>query len=473
MHDKLLLNTIDRRNFLKKSALSAGAVLMPGFVGGTSITLPSPAGRINIAIIGVAGRGQKAVIESMSQNVVALCDVDKSRVEKCNSNKQGISKQFNAAVTMHEKNGAKWFSDYRIMFEELKDKIDAVIISTPDHMHFPIALSAINFGKHVYCETPLTHTVEEAKILAQAAKDKGIITQMGNQGHSNIGTSQIREWIQAGIFGEIREVHSWTSRSAIWWKNCVPNPGYYRSNNGIPKSLNWNQWLGVASMRPFDPDYLPTKWKGYYDFGSGVLGEMGCHMLDAAYWGLELKVPTEIESSTIINNCYPCPVSSVVTYKFPARGNMPPVTYKWYEGGMYPPFHEIFKDDNSRTGNYQFNGSLIFGEKGSILSDLSNNNIQISPNNKFRELSKELHSEKPRHIKENHYKEFFNAIKGYQKASSDFSYAGPLTETVLLGTIAQRTIRKLKYDDSKSTFINNDEANKLLRKDYPKGWILS
>ncbi len=467
------LSRIDRRSFLKKSALGAGAVILPGFVGGTSIVCASPSDRINIAIIGVAGRGQKAVIESMSHNVIALCDVDADRVALARAAGNAMGKQFNAAVTMYEKKGARWYSDYRVMFEELADKIDAVIISTPDHMHFPIALSAINLGKHVYCETPLTHKVEEARTLALAARRKGVITQMGNQVHSAKGTRQIRKWIKTGAIGRIKEVHTWTSRSALWWKNCVPNPGLYKMNSHRPKTLDWDSWLGIASSRSYDPAYLPSRWKAYNDFGNGVIGEMGGNMMDAAYWGLDLKIPTEIYASTIINNCYPIPVSAVVTYKFAERDKMPPVTYRWYEGSTNPSLTNCSGDKIEIPEEYQYNGSLIIGERGVILSDINNNNIEIQPNIKGKELQSDRSLEWDPVSRESHYEEFFNAIRDNRPASSDFSYAGPLTQTVLLGSIAQRLNRTLNFNPGKGRFINDDRANKLLGKEYPKGWILT
>ena len=473
MRDKKVLHTLDRRDFLKKTALGAGVTILPGSVVGTSLANLSPNDRVNVAIVGVAGRGQSAAIASQYQNVVALCDVDEERVAKARNGRTKTDKQFNKVITSYEKKGARWYSDYRVMFEELGDKIDAVIISTPDHMHFPIAMTAMNLGKHVYCEAPLAHTVEETEILIRTANANGTVTQMGNQGHSNPNTNLIRQWIHEGLFGDIREVHSWTNRSAIWWKKSVPNPGYYKPINNIPTSLNWENWLGVASHRSYDPDYLPTKWRAYSDFGNSVLGDMGCHLMDKAYWGLELNVPDEIEASTLMNNCYPFPVASTVTFSFPKRGSMPPVTYKWYEGGIYPSLQDVLTDDNTINEEYRTNASLLVGEGRSILFDTCANRFHIFPESYQRELNQldfmEIHQKTNR----NHYQDFFNAIRESGKASSDFSYAGPLTKTVLLGRIAQRVNRKLKYDKSRNAFVNNKEANSLLKKEYPKGWILS
>ena len=465
------LHTIHRREFLKQSASGIGMMMFPGFIVGSSKEI-SPSDRMNIAIIGVAGRGHTAVLQCQSQNVIALCDVDEDRIIKMRSGKSKESKGFNAALTMYEKRGAKWYFDYRSMFEKIADKIDAVIISTPDHMHFPIALSAINQGKHVYCQAPLTHTVEETRILAMASKDKGVILQMGIQGGASAGRHQIREWIQAGLIGDIREVHSWTSRSAIWWRNCVPSPGMYTSNHRIPAKLKWEQWLGIAAPRPYSPDYLAGRWKTFRDFGNGVLGNMGCQIMDAAYWGLDLNVPEKIESSTILNDCYPVPVSSIVQFKFPARENIPPVTYYWYEGMTSPLLTEVFKEQDIYTEDFPFDGSLIIGNEGMILSDPCCTNVRIFKINKFEKLKK-TGSLKRQQPDMRNYDDFFSTIREGKHASSGLKYSRRLTETVLLGSIAQSIRKNLDYDEQKGIFIRDDQANRLMKKGYRDGWILS
>lgn len=462
-----VLHPIHRREFLKQSASGIGMMMFPGFVIGSSKEIP-PSDRINIAIIGVAGRGQTAVLQCQSQNVIALCDVDEDRIIKLRGGKSKESKKFNTALTVYEKRGAKWYYDYRSMFEKIVDKIDAVIISTPDHMHFPIALSAINQGKHVYCQAPLTHTVEETRILAKASQDKGVVLQMGIQDSSRAGSHQIREWIQSDLIGDTHEVHSWTSRSAIWWSNCVPNPGIYNSNHRIPAKLKWEQWLGIAPPRPYSPDYLAGKWKTFPDFGNGVLGNMGCQIMDAAYRGLDLNLPAMIKSSTILNDCYPVPVSSVVQFKFPARENMPPVTYHWYEGMTSPLLAEVFNEQDINMEDFPFDGSLLIGNEGMILSDPSCNNIRIFNKNL---KSKGLRKRKPSYVRE--HDDFFKAVREGKKGSSDLKYTKGLTETILLGSIAQSIRRSLDYDGKKGGFIQDDQANRLMKKEYRKGWILS
>ena len=473
MFDKNHLRKLNRRDFLKKSSVGAGLIIVPGYVIGTTSKKPSPANRINIAIVGVAGRGQIAAIKSKSHNVVALCDVDKDRVVKARTGRGRFNKQFNAVISDYEKKGARWYSDYRLMFEEMKDKIDAVIISTPDHMHFPIALSAINLGKHVYCESPLAHTVDEARILSRASENTGAVTQMGNQGHSNVSIFYIKELIQTGLLGQVRDVYSWTNRSGIWWKQGEPIPGHSSITANIPNTLEWDLWLGIARSRSYDPGLLPVNWRIYDDFGNGVIGDMGCHMMDLAYWGLDLPAPDEIEASTIMNNCYPFPVSSVVTYKFPSGGGRPPVALHWYEGGIPPAFPDSLKITNIVNEDYRYNGNLLVGDRGLIFSDAYGRNIKLyrkDGDSRWRRMKP------PNAGKEDngcHYGEFFSAIAESRKASSDFSYAGPLTEMVLLGHIAQRIRGRLKFDGREGNFIDNEKASRMLKKEYPEGWILT
>jgi predicted dehydrogenase len=319
----------------------------------------------------------------------------------------------------------------------------------------------------------LAHTVEEVRILTKASEDAGVYTQMGNQGHSNSSTIFIKEIIQTGLLGQVRDVYSWTNRSGIWWKQSGPIPGHSRVTANIPSTLEWDLWLGIAQSRLYDPGLLPVNWRIYNDFGNGVIGDIGCHMLDSVYWGLDLQAPNEIEASTIMNNCYPFPVSSVVTYKFPCRGGKPPVTLHWYEGGIPPAFPDSLKIANIINEEYRFNGSLLVGEQGLILSDTygSNTKIYMKDGHSGGRYIKSLNAREDDNAC--HYGEFFRAIAESRKASSDFSYAGPLTEMVLLGRISQRIRGRLKFDKMEGNFIGNEKASKMLKKEYPEGWILT
>jgi predicted dehydrogenase len=471
-------STFDRRSFIKKSALGAGLMVLPSYVVGQSPTALSPNNRINIALVGVGGKAKTHCISALAENVVALCDVDMDFIadERNSENKKEGRKEghekFNAALTEFEGKGAKWFTDYRVMLDEMGDQIDAVVVTTPDHMHFPIALSAINRGKHVYVEKPMAHTFEEARILREAADKAGVVSQMGNQGHSNNGARLVREWMAAGLIGEVREVHSWTNRPV--WPQGQARPDHSMGAPPVPKGLDWKLWLGVAEERAYDPAYLPFDWRAYIDFGCGALGDMGCHIMDAAIWGMDLHYPETVSAATSAMNGYTYPQSTAVTYKFPARGNFPELTYKWYSGGLYPPVPGFLKDaDPFRGDKIQTNGSLFIGEGAAILTDTYTSSVRILPRDKFMELRQNLPPKTLRRIKGDHFQEWTNAIRENRQASSDFSYAGPMTETVLLGAAAIRAGRELTFDAATRQFVGDDEANSFLKKDYPDGWILS
>lgn len=431
-------------------------------------------GKLNVAIVGVGGKGRGPTVEtSQNHNIVALCDVNFPGVDAARKSEHWQAADFDAALTKVENKGAKRYTDYRVMFEEMADKIDAVIISTPDHMHYPIALSALNLGIHVYCEKPLTHKVAEARHLAKVAKKKGLVTQMGNQGHSMEGTRLVYEWVNAGVIGEIKEVHSWTDRPAIFWQQGLEKPDHSEMIPVKPDGFEWDLWLGVADKRPYDPAYAPFRWRAYLDFGCGALGDMACHIMDSSFWALGLESPTSISAACTNLTGYTYPVSSVVTFQFPARGKMPPVTFKWYDGDMRPSIPNFLKRENPLTGQYHSNGTMIVGEDAIILTDTYSKGARIFPYAKFQELRSDLPGKSLRRIKGSHLNEFYSAILEGRKASSDFEYAAPFTETILLGTIAQQTQRDLTFDGKAGKFINDDEANKLLTKDYPDGWILS
>lgn len=484
--DTLPGGTFDRRSFIKKSAIGAGFMALPSFVVGQSPTALSPNNRINIALVGVAGKAKTHSISALAENVVALCDVNMGFVnyERISSTKKKKKKEmddekkegdlnYNDALTSFEKKGAKWFTDYRVMLDEMGDQIDAVVVTVPDHMHFPIALSAINRGKHVYVEKPMAHTMEEAQILREAAEKAGVVTQMGNQGHSNDGSRIVKEWLAAGVIGKVREVHSWTDRPARFWQQGLPEPDHSEGSPAVPKGLDWNLWLGVAEERAYDPAYLPFKWRAYTDFGCGALGDMGCHIMDSAIWGLELGYPDEVSAATTAMNGYTYPKSTAVTYKFPARGKFAPLTYNWYSGGMYPPVPGFLKDANPFQGKIQTNGTLIVGEGAALLTDTYSGSVRLLPRDKFIELRSSLPPKTLRRVKGDHFQEWTNAIRESRKATSDFSYSGPMTETVLIGAAAIRAGRKLKFDTTTKKFVGDEEANKYLKKDYPDGWILS
>lgn len=465
-------SSIDRRDFLKKSLFGAGLVAVPSFVVGQSPTQLAPSNRINIAIVGTAGRGKSHVLSAAAENVVALCDVDMGFVKRQRSGDSDTAIKYNETLTQIEKKGARWFSDYREMFAEMGDKIDAVVVCTPDHMHFPIAMSAIQLGKHVYCEKPLTHTVEEARLLREAAAKARVVTQMGNQGHSNNGTRLIKEWVEGGVIGDVREVHSWTDRPAVFWPQGMPAPDHSAGAPEVPAGLDWNLWLGVASQRAYDPAYVPFKWRGYFDFGCGALGDMGCHIMDAAYWALNLGVPDRITAATTEINGVSYPKQSHVVYEFPKRGRMPGLEYHWYSGDIYPALPSWLTEYNPFRGNVMRNGTLIVGEGMAILTDTYSESARIYPREKFIEVRPNLPAATLPRVKGTHFEDWTNAIRNGGQACSNFEYSGPMTETVLLGAAAIRAGRQLTFDGNTGQFVGDAEANGFLTKPYADGWIL-
>lgn len=467
-----------RRSFLKKSAIGAGLMVLPSYVVGQSPVQAAPSNRLNIAIVGVGGRAMGHVTSCVAENVVALCDVHMGLINRARNpelapeNRREGRIRYNQNLADFESKGARWFKDYRVMFEEMADQIDAVIISTPDHMHFPIAMSAINLGKHVYVEKPMAHTVEEARLLTEAAARAGVVTQMGNQGHSNEGTRLVKEWLDAGVIGEVREVHSWTDRPNRFWKQGLPRPEYPDGPPLLEDDLDWDLWLGVAAERPYDPMYVPFSWRGFLDFGCGALGDMGCHIMDSAWWGLNLGLPESISAATTEFNGYSFPQQAAVTYKFGARGKLPPVTYGWYSGGLFPPVPNFLKDVSPFRGNIQPNGTLIIGDGAAILTDTYSGNVRILPREKFLELRPSLPEKSLPRVKGDHFTDWTDAIRNGGRACADFEHSGPLTEMVLLGAVAIQAGRDLKLDPTGKHFIHDDDANALLTKTYRDGWII-
>jgi len=414
-----------------------------------------PSDKINLAFVGIAGRGAHNLKNLKDQNVVALCDVD------WGERTEGVFESFPKA---------KKYKDFREMLEKQKD-IDAVVISTPDHNHGVIAMMAIKMGKHVYCEKPLAHSVFETREITKAAKEYGVQTQMGNQGHSNKEIRELYEHIKAGTIGIVTEVHAWCDRpiggGSVSFPHGEARPtGEYR----IPKDLDWNLWLGPAPERPYHPIYHPMKWRGYIDFGCGALGDFGCHTLDPAFWALDLGSPDNVIASTsnllkdFEYDTYP--TVTVVTYKFPERGNQLAVKLTWYDGGMLP-----IHDDRLRNFQYPSNGALIIGDKGMIMHGSHgaggykvfpyNENVEVETPPELLERS------------EGHYADWLEAIKTGKPASANFNYSGPLTETVLLGTAASLfRNQELIWDSNNMKVTNLEEANSVIKPEFRAGWTM-
>ena len=428
---------ITRRRFLcSTAAATAGLFAAPALLRANA-----PNEKLNIGLIGVGNKGAENLKNLSDQNVVALCDVDKNFLD--------------AASQKHP--GAKKYRDFRKLLEQ-RD-IDAVVVTIPDHNHAVAAMAAIRLGKHVYCEKPLTHDLYEARQLARAAREHNVATQMGNGGHASDSLRSAVEWVQAGVLGPVREVHAWSNRPI--WPQGITRPA---DTPPVPKNLDWDLWIGSAPMRPYHPAYHPFKWRGWWDFGTGALGDMGCHIIDAAFWALNLGHPESVETESSPLNNETAPKWSIVHYQFPARGELPAVKLTWHDGGKLPP-RELL--DLAAGDKFPENGSLFVGQKGRLL--LMQGKSELLPEQQWKDFQPP-----PKTIPRSpgHYAEWIAACKGGPAAFSNFNYAGPLTEMVLLGNLALRIGKKIEWDGKNLKARNAPEADHYIRREYRRGWSL-
>jgi len=451
--------TLSRRTFLTASAAAAaGAMVVPRHVIGATPRRKAPSDTVNIACVGVGGMGYSDTRGVRSENIVALCDVDDEQMAKLLRSDELEPKE----KAMYEK--AAKYRDFRRMLEKEKG-IDALTVTVPDHNHAVIAMTAIKLGKHVYVQKPLTHTIKEARLLAKAAKEANVVTQMGNQGHSKEGARLICEWIWDGAIGNVNEVHVWTNRPI--WPQGIDAPKEIPS---VPSTLEWDVWLGPAPYRPYHPAYCPFAWRGFWDFGTGALGDMGAHLLDQPFWALKLGYPTSVQASStpFTKDCYPW--AEVVTYEFPARGTMGPVKLTWWDGGLTPPRPTELED--GRMMGDEGGGVLFRGDKGLLMCGTYGENPRLIPESRMQEYKRpEKTIPRSPGIRE----EWIEAIKKGTKSTTDFSYASPLTEVMLLANVAVRLKdknMKLLWDGEKMQFTNLPEANQYLHFDYRPGWSL-
>lgn len=310
---------MNRRDFIKRAAVTtAGVTIVPSTILGKSFGHTSPSDKLNIAGIGVGGVGRRNLANMKSENIVALCDIDWRYADK----------------TFKDYPNAQKFKDWRVMLDKIDSSIDAIMVATPDHTHAGVAAHAMTLGKHAFVQKPLSHSVYESRLLAKLAEKHQVATQMGNQGNSFDWCRQIAEWIQSGVIGEVYEVHSWTDRPI--WPQGLSEP---KGDHKVPSTLDWDLFIGPAKKRPYNPAYTPWNWRGFWDFGTGALGDMACHIMDPIYWALNLKYPISVSGNSTISNLYSPPQAQKVTYKFPAREpinnvKMPEVTVHWYDGGL-------------------------------------------------------------------------------------------------------------------------------------------
>jgi predicted dehydrogenase len=446
-----------RRAFLTAtSSVALGFTIVPRHVlGGAGFVAPSE--RVNLAGIGAGGMGggDIATHTRNGANVVALCDVDDQR----------------AAGSFKAFPNARRYKDFRIMLDKEANNIDAVSVGTPDHIHAVAAMAAIRAGKHVYCQKPLTHTLHECRELTMSAHKAGVATQMGNQGHATEGARLTNECIQAGLIGEVREVHVWSDRAGLLWKQGIGRP---KETPPVPSTLDWNLWLGPMQERPYHPAYAPHYWRGWRDFGTGAMGDMGCHIIDHPVWALALGAPTAIEATSTLDgslvddkpNFETFPIASTITYEFPARGKLPAVTMTWYEGGLMPPTPREMPAGGRLPGN----GVLYVGSKGKMFHSSHGGMPELLPGGLMEEAMR-VPKTMPR--SPGHYEEWIAACKGGPRPMSNFDYAGPLTEIALAGVLALRAPgRRLEWDSVNLKVKNAPELDQYVHVEYRKGWTL-
>ena len=459
-NNKSTSQSMPRREFLKGASLSAAAfTIVPRHVlGGKGYQAPSDT--VNVAAIGAGGMGASNMSRLTTHNIVALADCDYNNV-------RGAVSRDDRSELRAAYDKAKWYKDFREMLEKQED-IDAVVIATPDHVHASAANLAMKMGKHVYVQKPLTYTVHEARTLRKTAKETGVVTQMGNQGHSSDDARRINEWIQAGAIGTVREVHVWTNRPI--WPQGIDRP---EEKVKVPKDLDWEIFLGPAPYVEYHPAYHPFSWRGWADYGVGALGDMGAHLIDHPYWALGLDYPMTVEASSTPwggkeGEKASYPLSTTVHYTFPSRGMLPEVHMHWYDGGLMPPRPAVLPDEVQldRTG-----GVIFVGEKGILMHKTYGSDPQMYPQSLMAEYA--ATPEKYKRITTSHEMNWIEAIQGNTEATSPFEYAAPLTETMLLGVVALHAPgQTLRYESNKMAFTNNTEVNRHLTRDYRDGWIL-
>jgi len=464
---------LNRRQFLRTATVAgAGLTVLPRHVlGGPKFVAPSE--KINIAIVGAGGQGRTNLRELFRQpdvQITAIADpIESENLEAFYF--RGVAGRLPVKAEAEKHYGARTpnfkvtdYEDFRVMLEREKS-IDAVLCATPDHLHAYVSILAMRQGKHVYCEKPLVHNVWEARLIAQVARETGVATQMGNQGHSGDGIRQTCEWIWAGVIGEVREVHAWTGASRWSKKYTQGRP----VEEPVPNGVNWDLWLGPRAERPYSPAYTPVTWRDYWDFGTAPIGDFFCHNFDNACWALDLKAPTSIEAYGAGGvDSEMAPPGGIYYYQFPARGKMPPVKFYWYDGGMRPPRPEgLDEDDQLGAGG---NGTLFVGDKGMITCPGWAGDPRLLPGSKmdnFQRPPKTLPRSK------GHHRDWLDACKGGPPASSHFEYGAALTEMGLLGLVALRVGKRMEWDAAAMKATNAPEADRYLKGSYRRGWEIA
>ncbi len=437
---------LTRRSFVGRAAAAAVAFPMV-----SRLRVLGANDRLNVASVGVGGKGGTDVTMVGGENIVGLCDVDAGRLGQ-------MGARFGAA---------RRFADWREMFDVLGSGFDAVTVSTPDHMHFAPAMAALKLGKHVYCQKPLTHTVAEARALTEAARKAGVATQMGNQAMGHGPLRREAELVRAGVLGKLREVHVWTDRPGAFWRQGLQRPP---ATGQAPGGLSWDLWLGVAPRRPYAPGYHPFAWRGFWDFGTGALGDMGCHLVNILALAFHLRDPLTVEAQSAGGSDESAPLWSMVTYQFGAspaglgRPAQPAFKMVWHDGGSRPD-PSLYGGDLAMA-----NGIVLVGDRDTLVTSYEGvgrflSGAKVSD---FKEVP-EVYGKRP-DWEPGHYAEWIAACKGGKTPpASRFDVAGPVTEAVLLGNVAIRSGRTLRWD-ARRMRTGDKAADGLLAKKYPAGW---
>ena len=424
-----------RRDFLKTSGIGVAALSSGVWTATAAAESTATSQKLNIACIGTANRAAADIAGVRGEHIVALCDIDKNYLDR-------------AATDFPN---ARTYDDYREMMDVEADKIDAVVVGTPDHQHAPASIRAIRAGKHVYCEKPLTHTVAESRIIAEATAKHGVATQLGTQIHAQENYRQVVEIIQSGAIGDVYEVHVWIGKE--WGGGERPEKGQQQ-----PANLNWDLWLGPAPVRPFVAGrYHPAQWRRWWDFGQGTLGDMACHYMDLPFWALDLRHPTRCEAEGPDVHPETCPLGLVVRYEFPERNGLPPVKFTWYDGNKIPK--------KVAGHSVPSSGVMFIGTEGEMFANYSAK--KLFPADKFAGYQPPAPTI-PRSI--GHHAEWIKACKDGSPTTCNFDYSGALTEAVLLGNVAYRTGEALQWDAKNLKAVNCPAADQYIQKEYREGW---
>ncbi|HVT72726.1 MAG TPA: Gfo/Idh/MocA family oxidoreductase [Lacunisphaera sp.] len=442
---------LSRRDFVKTSLAASSLFALPRFAIAQTGTPASR--RLNLAFIGAGGIAEMAFTGCEGENYVALCDVDDAR----------------AAEAFAKYPGAKRFKDFRVMLDKMHKEIDAVVVSTPDHIHFSAAYTAMAHGKHVFVQKPLTHDIWQARTLRRAAKHFNVITQMGNQGHATEGIRYVKEWYEAGVIGEVREVHAWFAGPDFVKAPYFRIPASFPPPEApVPPTLDWDLWLGPCKKRPYSPGYAPLIWRGFWDFGCGELGDWACHTLDAPFWALDLDAPTRVSVINLepIHEGY-VPRSSHLKFEFPARGDKPPVALHWYDGGQHPPAPL----DWDRKKEFPQSGMLMVGDKLTLMTGPRPDSPELLPTEVWNDFRRHLPEKKIPRVVGGPFQEWIRAIKGEGPLpGSNFDYSARLTEMALVGVMAQRTNRDIEWDAANMRVTNHDDLAHIVRQPARRGW---